>query len=97
MGFGFGKKKNEGLRLPVHFKAQIDRQIAGGKTLTFNVFVKGYFVGRRGEPAFEATEITVDGAPDMDLRSFSPNELQSINGYALSVVFPKVTGQTKQS
>lgn len=79
-------------RMPAKFKAKIERKTAT-QTLTFDVDVKGYFVGKAGKPDFVAQDITVVGVPTMNILSFFPKEIEEIRKYALKVEYPRLLGK----
>ncbi len=87
-----GIQKPRVARIPAEFPLMLERKTTDA-TLQFDATVKGYFVPKGGKPDFVASEITVDGAPEMNLRSFFPSELKMVSRYALSVELPRKLGQ----
>jgi len=79
------------LTFPVKFRAKIERRTRT-EALTFDVDVKGYFVGRRGKPDFVANEIAVSGIPLKNFRSIFPKDLAAVRRHALRVEFPRLIG-----
>ena len=58
--------------------------------MQFNAMVSGYFVGRGGKADFVTEKVIVQGIPEMNLRSFLPDELKEVKRYAISVEYPRM-------
>ena len=80
------------LKMPITFRTIIRRKTTT-QEVTFDIDVKGYFVGKAGKPNFISEEITVVGIPGLNIRSFLPRELDEIKKYALQVEYPKLIGK----
>ena len=81
-------------KLWTRFPARIERKNAKtGKKMLFDVHVRGYFFHPGGgKLQFDATEITVDGAEWMNIRSFYAGEIKVLSDYAIKVEYPKLIG-----
>jgi hypothetical protein len=88
----FGIQKPRDVRIPAEFPVTLERKTTEA-VLQFDATVRGFFVPKGGKPDFVAAEITVKGAPEMNLRSFFPSELKEVSRHALSVEFPKRLGR----
>ncbi len=82
-------------RIPAEFPVKLERR-TNETTLQLDATVKGYFVPRWGRTDFITSEITVKGAPEMNLRSFFRSELKTVSHYALSVELPRKLGNKIQ-
>lgn len=89
LGIGGG---DGALKMPITFRTVIRRKTTT-QEVTFDIDVKGYFVGKAGKPNFISEEITVVGIPGMNLRSFLPREIDEIKKHALRVEYPKLIGK----
>jgi len=88
----FGSAGGSGnLKMPVKFKAKVDRKTPA-QTVSFDVEVKGFFIGKAGKPDFVIEGITVIGIPNMDLSSFVSKEIDDLKKYALRVEYPRLLG-----
>ena len=84
----FGHKIPEH-RFNVQYPAVIERKTAIG-VQTFKIHVQGNFIPQNGAPHFNADVITVDGIPDMNIRSFYPGEIKDLTVWTMKNVWPKL-------
>jgi hypothetical protein len=83
-----GIQKPRDVRIPAEFPVTMERKTRQ-ETQQFDARVKGFFVPKGGKADFVPSEITVEGAPEMNLSSFFPSELRKVSRYALTVEFPR--------
>lgn len=76
-------------RLHREFPLVIERRTPLSR-MRLDLKVSGYFVGKRGRTDFVTEKVVVRGLPDMNLKSFLPDELQQVRRYALSIEFPRM-------
>jgi hypothetical protein len=86
-----GHANQSALKIPREFPVMIERKTLTA-TMQLDARVKGHFIENRGKADFVALEITVNGAPDMNLRDFFASELKEVTHYALPVEYPKLLG-----
>ena len=85
----FGKSQDEH-NIRVAFPALIERKTPAGN-LTFKINVQARYESRRGTPHFVAEEISVVGIENMNIRSFFPAEIKSLNEWTQKNVWPNLT------
>ena len=85
----FGKSQDEH-KIHVAFPALIERKTPAGNQ-TFKINVQAHFEPRHGTPHFVAEEISVVGIENMNIRSFFPDEIKSLNDWTQKNVWPNLT------
>jgi hypothetical protein len=84
-----GEHKSSEARLRREFPVVIERQTSTSK-MHFDARVTGYFVGRSGKADFVTEKVIVQGIPEMNIKSFLPDEIREVKRYALSVEYPRM-------